>query len=344
MNNQLHGVRNDLQALWRLEPKRYDAVQVRDKPFVAALALWVSHRRGVPFFYWMSFPVSEASIRVARLHGLSLGFLRYAYMVVSGYLGMFILYRIVGPRADYIFVQSERMRQDLTARGIPLHQTMAVPMCVDPEFFSLERISSTCAEFDGREVVAYLGNCERMRRPEFLLNVIAMLKKARPKILLLLIGDAVEEQDRAWLRAEVEARGCREHVRITGWTTPVDAMAYLAQARLAYSLTPPDPILDPATPTKLVEYMAMGKPVVANAHPDQSVVLERSGAGYCLPFDAQAFATATVELLDNPVRAREMGERGRCYVLSHRSYLEMAKQVEAAYRSIMERRNPSKLC
>jgi hypothetical protein len=40
--------------------------------------------------------------------------------------------------------------------------------------------------------------------------------------------------------------------------------------------------LNPASPTKLVEYMALGKAVVANDHPDQRMVLEQSGAGICV--------------------------------------------------------------
>ncbi len=42
-------------------------------------------------------------------------------------------------------------------------------------------------------------------------------------------------------------------------------------------------ILRAASPTKLVEYMAMGKAVVANDHPEQKRVIEESGAGYCVP-------------------------------------------------------------
>jgi len=333
--NQLYGILHDVRILLGLSRGQYDAVQVRDKVFAATLALWIAHRRGIRFFYWMSFPINESAIWVARAHGLSLGAARYAYMMLRGHIGKFLLYRVVAPRADFVFVQSEKMRRDIAARGIPIERTMAVPMCVDPERFPENPSAPITESFAGREVVAYLGTCERMRRIEFLLDVVATLKKTHPNILLLLIGNAIEEEDRTRLRNQVKQRGCEQHVLITGWLNPTEAQAYLASARLAYALMAPDPILDSTTPTKLVEYMAMSKAVVANEHPDQSLLLTESQGGYCVPFDVQSFVAATIKLLDDPARAIEMGARGRSYVLRHRSYPIMAQRLAEAYRSLL---------
>ena len=87
-------------------------------------------------------------------------------------------------------------------------------------------------------------------------------------------------------------------------------------------------MLNPASPTKLVEYMALGKAVVANTHPEQRLLIEQSGCGYCVPWEESAFAEAILTLLAQPELARAMGERGRRYALEHRAYGRIADVVE----------------
>jgi glycosyltransferase involved in cell wall biosynthesis len=333
--NRARGFLHDVRVLLAFSREQYDAIQVRDKPFIGALALWTARLRKVPFFYWMSFPISESTIRVARIHGVSLGVTRYAYMMLSGYIGARLLYRIVIPHADFVFAQSETMREAIVAHGALLERTMAIPMCVDPERFTDASICAVYDMYPGREVVAYLGTCDRIRRIDFLLDVIAHLRKTRPNILLLLIGDASEGLDRIWLRDQIKKHGCEQHVVITGWMRSEQAQAYLANAKLAYALMPPDPILNSASPTKLVEYMAMGKPVIANEHPDQSRLLSESQGGYCVRFEVESFVAATLALLDDATLANEIGYRGRAYVMKHRSYLDMARRLADTYRTLL---------
>jgi len=74
--------------------------------------------------------------------------------------------------------------------------------------------------------------------------------------------------------------------------------------------------------------MAMGKAVVANTHPEQKLLIEASGCGYCVPYEEDAFAGAIVKLLRAPELARAMGERGRRYAVEYRSYGVIASGVE----------------
>jgi glycosyltransferase involved in cell wall biosynthesis len=97
----------------------------------------------------------------------------------------------------------------------------------------------------------------------------------------------------------------------------------------------PTPVLRAASPTKLVEYMAMGKAVVANDHPEQKRVIEQSGAGYCVPYQEQPFADALVRVLRDPDGAKALGERGRRYVMDHRAYGVIADSVEQRLRQVV---------
>jgi glycosyltransferase involved in cell wall biosynthesis len=105
----------------------------------------------------------------------------------------------------------------------------------------------------------------------------------------------------------------------------------MADVDVAVSLVPDIPVLRVATATKLVEYLAMGKPVVANEHPDHLTVLRDSGAGYCVPLDVGAFAAAITDILDSATTAECMAKAGPIYVAEHRNYAKMAKAVAAVY-------------
>ena len=82
--------------------------------------------------------------------------------------------------------------------------------------------------------------------------------------------------------------------------------------------------------------MALGKPVIANDHPEQTQVLDASGGGLHVPWDETRFAEAMIRLLTNPDLAAEMGRKGRAYVARHRCYSVIAEHVGEAYLSMLE--------
>ena len=80
------------------------------------------------------------------------------------------------------------------------------------------------------------------------------------------------------------------------------------------------PVFEDALPTKLLEYMAAGRPVVASAAGDVARLLERSGAGIaCAPGDTAALAAGIRALIRDPLRARAMGTNGARHVREHYS-------------------------
>lgn len=318
-------IANQFRALF--QASRYDALQVRDMPTFGLFGLIAARIARRPFAYWMSFPVPEMEVRFARESGWSLGFLRWAMLSLRGHLGAFLLYRAVLPGADHVFVQSDRMRDEVAKRGIDARKITPVPMCVD-----LEAFASSAPQTKGDVfTIGYLGTCERARRVDFLFEVLKALRDKRRNIRLLLVGDAWLEADKQWLRETAQTLGVADHVEITGWLPAAEGRRRMAEADVAVSLVPPDPLFDVASPTKLVEYLAMGLAVVANEHPDQTAVVETSQAGLTAPFDVERFAAAIAELQDNPEARHQMAERGPGYVSRNRNYAVMAERLAARY-------------
>jgi glycosyltransferase involved in cell wall biosynthesis len=148
---------------------------------------------------------------------------------------------------------------------------------------------------------------------------------------LYLVGDGDDPSDRDVIMEKVNKLGLQDSVIITGFLPREEAISYIERADVCVSPFYPTPILNSTSPTKLVEYMAMGKPVVANDHPEQRQIIEESRAGLCVPYDEQEFASAIIKILEDKATAREMGERGRRYVESERSYDRIAEDVERQY-------------
>ncbi len=336
LTNGIADFLHDCRQFRRVRRDSYAAVQVRDKTFIALVALWTARRRGLPFFYWMSFPFGPSLLQLGRTDAARRNIPRRFYLWWRGYVGERLLHWLVLPRADHVFVQSDRMVEDVAARGVRRDRLTAVPMCVDPDRFPAVLPPGVLPQAPvGARVLGYLGEASKARRMDFLIEAVALARKSRPDVYLLIVGDAIQPEEQQWLRDCVERFGLADRCHITGWVAPGQATAALAAAEICLALMAPDPILDSTSPTKLVEYLAMGRPVVANDHPDQTAVIEASGAGVVAPYDLRAFADAIASLLDRHADYAAMAEAGRRFVLAERSYPQMAARLAAHYRALI---------
>lgn len=331
--DQLTGFLHDCRALWSASGEHYDGIQVRDKVFAGLVGLVRARRLGKPFFFWMSYPMSEASIAFARSAGISLGFGRWAFVALKGYLGKWLIYRVLLPRCDHVFVQSDRMVIDVASHGIPRRLLTAVPMAVD-----LEQVPRALGEavtvpptLRGKRVIGYLGILDRGRRIDFLFEVLSVVRRTVPNSCLLLVGDATEASDRRWLEQRARDLGVQDAIVWTGWVPTHVGWALLRDVDVAVSLFPRGELLDSASPTKVVEYLALGLPVVANDQPDQHLVLTESEAGFSVPMQVDQFAAAVAKILTDPTLGDRMKAAGPTYVAARRSYALIAAQVAREY-------------
>jgi glycosyltransferase involved in cell wall biosynthesis len=337
----------DLLGLLRARRgQRPDCIQVRDKIASGLLGRVVAAVLGVPFVYWMSFPIVEGfevrrdDIRQsARARGGIKGRLVWAAHALRAWASRIAIYRLVLPGARHIFVQSDAMADWLAAKGFERARMTAVPMGVDATLFDRGKVEPVQdARLDGRRVVLYLGRIARSRRSDFLLDVADALRKSVPEALLVIAGDAPSSDEMAWMRREIEARGLQHHVLLTGWLPQRTALGYAVRAEVGLSPIPRGTLFDVSSPTKLVEYLALGIPSVANDIPDQALVIEQSRAGLCVPMEANAFARATVQLLHDREAARQFAMRGPAYVRSHRTYDILGRNVAQTYKKILTER------
>jgi glycosyltransferase involved in cell wall biosynthesis len=327
-----------LHVLWVLARGRgnYDAIQVRDNPLAALVALMVARRWGVPLFYWMSFPIVEGYFELAKMGPDRIGWARYLFALIKGHVGRVVYYSLVAPRADHIFVQSEQMKRDMVAKGIAAEKLTPVPMGVDTEVADPAHIEpSDDPRLLGRRVVVYLGSLDRARRIDLMIEMLAHAVRSQPDLLLVLVGEAPETMEGERLRRLADELGVSESIVWTGWLPMREAWRYVRAAEVGLSPIPRGPLYDCASPTKAAEYLALGVPVLANDLPDQAWLLERSGGGVSVLFEPQALAKALLAMLADPEELHRMGRQGQAFVASNRSYASLAAALARQYKDLM---------
>lgn len=335
LHKHIAGIWNDTRVFGLLRGDQYDGVEVKDKFVSAVFALLAARLHGKKFIYWLSYPFPEEYLRRAED-----GTARYPFLYrIRGAAFGILLYRVLLRAADHVFVQSDAMRRDLAGKGIALEKMTAVPMGIKaPQPANTARIaeSGDSRESGGQRSVIpsgvpaflYLGSLSRSRYIDFLLRVLVKVGAGMPQARLYLVGKADDPADEEFLRREAQRLGVSDSVVFVGQLPQSQALQYVQDADVCVSPLYPTPVFNVASPTKLVEYMAMGKAVVANTHPDQQFLIDESGGGYCVPYEEEAFAKAILTLLRAPDMARMMGERGKRYALKHRTYGTIADIVE----------------
>jgi glycosyltransferase involved in cell wall biosynthesis len=323
---------HDFRWFLKADAATYQAVQVRDMPLPATMGLIVARFKNLPFFYWMSFLKPESHMRRARENGLSTGLLRFVFRWMRGAVGHFVLYRIVLPGANHVFVQSDRMLDQVAAMGIERGKMTAVPMAVDGHAADPRIVGPAQDErLSGKRVLVYLGTLDRGRGIERLFEMLATVRKRVTNVLLVLVGDTDDQAYRAWLELEAARAGVADAVVWTGWLPVRTGWTYVRAAEIGLSPIPRG-YLDVGTPTKVLEYLSLGIPVVGNDNPDQATVIRESSGGMCVPYTARAFADAVATLLSMDRAQRDaMAEAGRAYVLARRDYDGLARRLAQQY-------------
>jgi glycosyltransferase involved in cell wall biosynthesis len=166
--------------------------------------------------------------------------------------------------------------------------------------------------------------------------MLAILLRGPVKVRLLMVGDGDEPEDRKRIERRADELGVRDHLEITGFIPQPQALMRVRTAAICISPYFPSPILRSTSPTKLVDYLGLGIPVVANDHPEQRSVLKDSRAGVCVPWGARFFAKGVAWLAAcGALERHRMGERGRRWVLENRTYAQIADRLEGKYLELL---------
>ncbi|HRO60880.1 MAG TPA: glycosyltransferase, partial [Burkholderiaceae bacterium] len=285
---------------------------------------------------WMSFPMPEADLARARSNAEPR--LRRLALWLRGHATVRLLYRFVVPQAARVFVQSGRMGEVVAGRSGRSGGLVAIPMGVDEAEMAAGQPAqrARCAGDPFR--IVYLGSMDRIRRIDFLLEVLHELMRRDPQrgYRLVLIGGASTPEEFEWLGQRVQEFQLAGFVELTGPLPRGDAWRLAGGCDLGVSAIPRGEVFDVSSPTKTLEYLAIGLPVLVNDIPDQAQILGRvGGAGLCRPMQVDGFADAILQIRADYANFAAAAAESRAWLQAARGYDVLAGHVAATLREAL---------
>lgn len=231
--------------------------------------------------------------------------------------------------ADGTIVISRALGRRAQALGVP-GEILYLPPGADSdsirETSRLEARARFNLEPDGK-YIGYLGNIYQ-RDADLLFDTLDRLEATDAK--LLMVGDP---------GCRIDER-LRPRVTVTGRVPFNDMLDHLSACDvLALPLS--DTVANRGRwPSKVNEYLAVGRPVVACDVGDVANLLRDNGIGLLTRPEAGEFAARLDELLRDPDRSRSMGESARHIAQTSYSQDAIADKLERFYRGVVTAKLP----
>jgi glycosyltransferase involved in cell wall biosynthesis len=158
---------------------------------------------------------------------------------------------------------------------------------------------------------------------------------ARDDVQFILVGDGPEL---ARLRHKVTALGLDDHIEFTGLVSSDEVLgSILATTDVCVSPDEANPMNNISTMNKVLEYMALGKPIVQFDLREGRVSAGDSSL-YAADNDISALAEAITRLLDDPELRARMGDIGRQRLRESLSWEMQVPNLLAAYQRAVTRK------
>jgi len=290
-----------VQALRLARRHRYDVVQVHTMPDYLVAAATFPKLMGasvlldvhdlVPELYAAKFDVGEASpmIRLMRfVERLCIGFADHALAVHQPHLDA------------------------LVGHGNPENKFTVVMNAPDPSFFTRRADAPSASD---PFVLLYHGTISRRHGLENAIRAVQLARKSYDDIRLEIVGDG-DDVDR--LLALVEEEGLSDVVEIQRGLRPIEDLKPILE-RAAAGIVP---IVDNAftrfmLPVKLLEYVAIGIPVICSSTPTIRAYFDESMVLFFRSGDERDLARKIVALRRDVALRRQLVESADSFLKQH---------------------------
>jgi glycosyltransferase involved in cell wall biosynthesis len=186
---------------------------------------------------------------------------------------------------------------------------------------------------DGKKIIGYVGVTGIQDGVDNLVKAIHYLVQnlGRTDILCIILGDGNAMPSLKSLAAKLNIT---PYILFSGWINrPEEIAEYFKVMDVCVAPEPSDPYNNCSTAAKVMEYMAMGKPVVSSDLPEHRFTA-RDAAIYAMPGDEQDLANKIAELIDNPKQRITMGKTGQARVQTELAWPHQAKKLIEAYQKL----------
>jgi glycosyltransferase involved in cell wall biosynthesis len=236
--------------------------------------------------------------------------------------------------ADMVVVVSQVIKEELLTRGIDANKILVNPNGVDPDRYSPDVDGSgvRCQYcLNGKNIIGFIGTFGKWHGAEILAEAFGMLLHRYPgyrKLLtLFMIGDGVSMP---LVKRNIDKYAIKENCVLTGLIPQEEGPMYLAACDVLVASHKPNPDGTPffGSPTKLFEYMAMGKGIVASNLNQIGEVLKHDRTAWLVkPGDVEALIEGMKVLIDDTEKRKRLGWAARNEVVAKYTWKEHTRRM-----------------
>jgi glycosyltransferase involved in cell wall biosynthesis len=196
-------------------------------------------------------------------------------------------------------------------------------------------IINTVTKGKGPYCIGYLGVMAKQDGLDYLLKSADYLinNKKRDDMYFVLVGSGPEWDNLIKFSQELHLD---RNVVFKGWKDGKELIDILADCDICVCPEPKNVYNDSSSLNKILEYMALGKPIV-QYDLTESKLLAGAASLYAKPNDPIDFADKILFLLENPVYRKAMGELGRSRFYKYFSWEKSETELYRAYEHLWEK-------
>lgn len=235
-------------------------------------------------------------------------------------------------KADLIVVVSRPIQEQLVAKGIDSDKILINPNGVDTEKYNPSIDGNPVREkyhLQTKIVIGFIGTFGIWHGAQKLASAFKMLLEQYPEmkaqIMLLMIGDGIMMP-----KVREILTPCIENCILTGTIRQELGPSYLAACDLLVSPHVCNADGSPffGSPTKLFEYMAMGKGIIASNLDQIGEVLKHNHSGWMVePGNVEELMLGMKKLIDEPVLRNRLGQFAREEVCSQYTWENHTRKI-----------------
>lgn len=241
------------------------------------------------------------------------------------------LERKVYSNVDLILTISPRLSQYVINMGAPPAKVELLLLGVDTGFFRPQPDDTEIRRKWGLGekdlIIVFIGTLFGFSGLDAFIRRFSEIVREIPEARLLIVGDGPQ---RPGLERIITELGLQRQVIITGFQPYETMPGYINLAAVCINIFRLTATTRDIFPTKIVQYLACGKAVVATPLPGMTAIIHGREQGIVYATTPGEIASEIIALLQSPQDRQQLGQAALSYVKQAHSYDRIAQQLEAA--------------
>ncbi len=244
----------------------------------------------------------------------------------------YVMERMVYPKVDMVLTISPMLSRYVVKMGASEERVRLLPLGIDLKLFHPTHIDGLREAWGFNEkdkIIVFVGTLPCFSGLDALIGDLPRILREVPEAKLLVVGDGLQ---RSSLEKIILRNGLQGAVRITGLQSQGMVAQFINMADVCVN---PFPIVGATRdifPTKVIQYMACGKPTVSMPLPG---LMQMVGEGNGVLYADGGMASGLIGLLNCKGDREQMGRAALKYVSDNHSYTNIVKRFEELVQEVI---------